>query len=102
MQTRGETPEQRANRESGSQYELVRLSDLSGARQQKQIGATISCARATSPPRKSFRSSRHEALQLFGPVQHHVDLSRRHLLRGDRLEHQEPLAVRGHIECRER
>ena len=36
----------------------------------------------------------HEAIQLFRPVQHDVDLRRRRLLAFDGPEHQEPLPIR--------
>jgi hypothetical protein len=44
----------------------------------------------------SLRSGGHAALQLFKPVLHDVDLRRRGSLLGV-LDHQKPLAIRGHI-----
>src|SRR6516162_1343720 len=66
-----------------------------------QRSALISSARSGRSGLTSF-SRWHEALQLFGPVQHDVDLRRRGLVFYDWLEHQEPLAIRGDVVVRPR
>ncbi len=70
----------------------------------RQFGRGLRRSRVSYPPRAPLPFLHGNFLfQLLKPVQHDVDLRRRRLGRGHGLEHQEALAIEGHVvvwECR--